>query len=45
MKNCRSDETGIQKEKHKIAAYAAELIEADDFYLDAGSSVGFGLTN
>ena len=40
MKNCRSDETGIQKKKHKIAAYAAELIEADDFvYLDAGSSV------
>jgi hypothetical protein len=28
------------EEKHKIAAYAAELIEADDFvYLDAGSSV------
>ena len=41
----RDEELSVRRdrnteEKHKIAAYAAELIEADDFvYLDAGSSV------
>lgn len=43
----RDEELSVRRdrnteEKHKIAAYAAELIEADDFvYLDAGSSVVF----
>ena len=41
----RDEELSVRRdrnteEKHKIAVYAAELIEADDFvYLDAGSSV------
>ena len=45
----RDEELSVRRdrnteEKHKIAAYAAELIEADDFvYLDAGTTTGLML--